>query len=998
MKIEIIRGKNLASLEGEFCLDFTEEPLRSAGLYSISGPTGSGKSTLLDAVCLALYANTPRVEKAKERGVSLRDVSDKTVSQNDPRLILRRGTASGFAEVEFIALNGERYRARWSISRARGKVDGPLQKVSYTLYNCTRNEEEKGTFTELLKRVVELSGLTFEQFTRSVLLAQNDFATFLKAEQSSKAELLEKLTGTEIYSRISKTIYAGYVRAEERLAKVQAQIQGIEILEDEQINEINAELQKCAGRISEMEKAEKDLNSLKEEEARLNVQHKELIDSKSKTEEQLRLSREKLIALDTNVKSASAEVENLEKDFETVRPQILKARELDAQLKSVVEAKKEADKRLGDCSEKLKKGEAHLLFQKKTETEKSRLLGELYEWKEKYKSKQNIAEQYPLLVVHLESAKALSDTCAKLSAEINQKQKAEIEARKLVAANLEKKEREQQSCVAVEKRISELEDILQKNNPDELDREIKEKMSAREKLLVEQASFATTGDIKKLRENLTEGKPCPVCGSLEHPYALPAQAVKMLELASAIAGMTESISALEKRKSEYRSVEKNAADLRKKFADLQKNILEYDNKINVNTQEIKSLKESLVSLNLRISEEKAKQEEQLLKADVLFGHKEWRESWLRNASGFQKTLESFVNDWKNKTDEITKTEQALDKLKAEIKAVEVGLLPELREQEKSAAAYSKEKSLEYENRKNERNSILGGKPADNVEKGYNDRIKERRNFITALKEENTNLQKQASSAEGVLKQLGVLIIEAERKIEENKKALEKWNEEFAVNSDSVPFAEELAALRQLKGEKEFRLRKNQENLLRIAGMKNDIEKAQLDYDRWAKLNDLAGSADGAKFRRIAQSYTLDILLNYANVQLRNLSRRYRLERIPDTLALQVIDKEMFDEIRSVHSLSGGESFLVSLALALGLSSLSSNRMKVESLFIDEGFGSLDAETLSVAMDALENLRTQGRKIGVISHVREMTERIPVQIQVIRSGNGRSEVKVLTTYN
>ena len=107
---------------------------------------------------------------------------------------------------------------------------------------------------------------------------------------------------------------------------------------------------------------------------------------------------------------------------------------------------------------------------------------------------------------------------------------------------------------------------------------------------------------------------------------------------------------------------------------------------------------------------------------------------------------------------------------------------------------------------------------------------------------------------------------------------------------------------------------------------------------------------------------------------------------------------MFDEIRSVHSLSGGESFLVSLALALGLSSLSSNRMKVESLFIDEGFGSLDAETLSVAMDALENLRTQGRKIGVISHVREMTERIPVQIQVIRSGNGRSEVKVLTTYN
>ena len=155
-------------------------------------------------------------------------------------------------------------------------------------------------------------------------------------------------------------------------------------------------------------------------------------------------------------------------------------------------------------------------------------------------------------------------------------------------------------------------------------------------------------------------------------------------------------------------------------------------------------------------------------------------------------------------------------------------------------------------------------------------------------------------------------------------------------------------------------------------------------ERWAKLNELAGSADGAKFRRIAQGYTLDVLLNYANVQLRQLSRRYRLERVPDTLALQVIDQDMCDEIRTVHSLSGGESFLVSLALALGLSSLSSNRMKVESLFIDEGF----------AMDALESLRTQGRKIGVISHVQEMTERIPVQIRVNRAGNGRSYLEVI----
>ena len=119
-----------------------------------------------------------------------------------------------------------------------------------------------------------------------------------------------------------------------------------------------------------------------------------------------------------------------------------------------------------------------------------------------------------------------------------------------------------------------------------------------------------------------------------------------------------------------------------------------------------------------------------------------------------------------------------------------------------------------------------------------------------------------------------------------------------------------------------------------------------------------------------------------------------MQRITDTLALQIVDLDMMGEVRSVHSLSGGESFLVSLALALGLSSLSSNRMNVESLFIDEGFGSLDMDTLRIAMDALERLQMQGRKIGVISHVAEMTERIPAQVQVVKTGSGRSKVQVM----
>ena len=172
-----------------------------------------------------------------------------------------------------------------------------------------------------------------------------------------------------------------------------------------------------------------------------------------------------------------------------------------------------------------------------------------------------------------------------------------------------------------------------------------------------------------------------------------------------------------------------------------------------------------------------------------------------------------------------------------------------------------------------------------------------------------------------------------------------------------------------------------------------IAQAYAEYQRWARLNTLIGSATGDTFRKIAQAYNLDLLVHHANVQLRQLVRRYRLKRGGSMLGLLVMDTEMGDELRSVHSLSGGETFLVSLALALGLASMASSTLKIESLFIDEGFGSLDPESLQLAMDALDGLQAQGRKVAVISHVQEMHERIPVQIQVRRQGNGLSTLEV-----
>ena len=174
-------------------------------------------------------------------------------------------------------------------------------------------------------------------------------------------------------------------------------------------------------------------------------------------------------------------------------------------------------------------------------------------------------------------------------------------------------------------------------------------------------------------------------------------------------------------------------------------------------------------------------------------------------------------------------------------------------------------------------------------------------------------------------------------------------------------------------------------------LRSKIEKQSSDAYVWSQLGELIGSADGKKFRNFAQQLTLDILLNHANLHLQTLTRRYCVQRIHDSLGLLVVDQDMGDEVRSVHSLSGGESFLLSLALALGLASLSSHKVQVQSLFIDEGFGSLDAESLGIAMDALDNLQSQGRKVGVISHLQELTERISVRVQVQRLAAGVSKI-------
>lgn len=205
---------------------------------------------------------------------------------------------------------------------------------------------------------------------------------------------------------------------------------------------------------------------------------------------------------------------------------------------------------------------------------------------------------------------------------------------------------------------------------------------------------------------------------------------------------------------------------------------------------------------------------------------------------------------------------------------------------------------------------------------------------------------------------------------------------------------QLAEREQQRFELAHQLRQAEQNARQASALQSRFATQQAESDRWSALAELIGSANGARFRTFAQSLTLERLLGMANLHLEELAPRYQLQRVPGTdLALQVMDRDMGDEIRAVESLSGGESFLVSLALALGLSSLSSRQTQIGSLFIDEGFGTLDPDSLDTAIACLDSLQASGRQIGVISHVPTLVERIGVQIRVLALGGGESRVEV-----
>lgn len=983
MKILAIRLKNLASIEGIFEVDFLKEPLCSAGIFAISGPTGAGKSTILDALCLALYDKTPRFAASGEN-LYLADVGDSQVNQSDVKNILRRGTGEGFAEVDFLGVTGHRYRSHWRVRRARSKPTGSLQAQFMQVFDLDAEEELQGTKTELLNQLVALVGLTYEQFTRTVLLAQNDFATFLKSREAVKAELLEKLTGTEIYSRISREVYSRCKQAEELLNQLKRTVSMIEILPEEEWQALQKEKERLK------EEREKGTKALAELNAQLNVfrslQAVQEQRAAKQSEEAREEERRKLLI--EGLFQQTEQFAHFRKQCEALQPDLRKARDLDIRIDALTATFKQAEqswqtvgKQTQSQEEKVKAGEVklHTLCEElakqittegKPESMQALLSSVERQLSESELELSGLQQANDKRVVSLDGfgVSSLSEEkneIARLQTQLlNARQqmldwqKAEKEAERLEALLAEQRTRHEQE----EKQETTLSEQLKAED-------VRLKTMQR---VYENARTTLAKDVKALRGQLIEGEACPVCGSVEHPYVTE-------PVADALFHNIEQ---------EFRAATEEYQKSNNRLVALKQDI-----------RHIVELEQQTAAQLLAMREEaKAKlpsteEERQPAYFDTQFARLQEKQQAL-DARLQEYTL--LYKEWKSEDEQIKKLRARYNVLHENMNEARL-LLQQSTADKEQLTAYRQTEAMERErfeavsnelNRwRAERAALLKGKSIDEAEAAMQKREKEMNESLERARKEVEAAQTLISGLQGEIKQLSATIAELAKQTNDIESA-EQLTREIADRQAANQENERLLSVAEARSLQQV------QNKARLEAIGKELEEKQSVAACWGKLNKLIGSADGTKFKVIAQSYTLNLLLLHANKHLSYLSKRYKLQQVPGTLALQVIDCDMCDEIRTIYSLSGGESFLISLALALGLSSLSSNNLKVESLFIDEGFGSLDADSLRTAMEALEQLQMQGRKIGVISHVQEMSERITVQVQLHKAVNGKSVISVV----
>lgn len=1235
MRILAIRGQNLASLAGTFEIPLDQPPLSDTGLFAITGATGSGKSTLLDALCLALYDQTPRFTGRSQVRITVNSDAENpdTLSTSDARHILRRGCGQGFAEVDFLGVDDHSYRARWSVRRARNQPEGKFQKPEMSLLRLDGDQSLGSHKKEETKALIEEKlGLNFDQFCRSVLLAQGDFAAFLKAEPDARAALLERMTGTEIYKLISIQTHEHFSEAKRKWQSLQDQLGHIQVLDEDarlalesQEAELKVQLQNSETRKQVLQhafnwyqtqaklqtaltEAQQQLQQrqtqwqeqepLRQELALLNKVQPlrdlfeqrgsvaaKISDSKaaiSKLETQLEqadtaLKRSKTVRDDAEQKrkreqliwdSAQADLEQaqqLDSRIEHLHTDLASRKQqhdqLNDQLRTDDGQLEQLRQRIDDLKQSLQDGEtwqqehahwcalerdaAHWLAQiEALDTTRKQLRAAQDQAQEQQGLKQQLQDQQQQLLdafdQEQQKIQKLQEQRDQLQAQLDQQ---DLQALQQEIDQTQAQLENTQAAIAWHKDWQQLQaektriDQEQQSQQVALDqaRETEAQQVDERKQVAAQLDEArrslerlqATQDLASKRHLLQADQPCPLCGATEHPYAQETsplddllqqqrqrvvaldEQVRQIDKALGRAQETQehcdgALFKLEQQAASYaqriqdhqgqalsewqqgelsdwqaahadlneslqskRQAQRQREGQRQQFDQLGRQIQQLQTPLQGKSQQIQQL-QTKAALAQQQAEQATEQAAQLAAtlpkqleafAPVLSDedHKQLE------AGTFAETAQQRIATVRQKQQDLASAKADLDKTERDL-AVVTSARGKTAEQLEGIDVQMKALQGDFDQLKQQRHSMLRqlmpevgsqdlitvascksklqaaikqaeaaldqatkqGEAAHMVQQQRRGQLDAEKRLLAereqALQQSETKLQTKLERIEmeesqvqellrrapewlaeqlGRVDQLQQQLQQSETIVAERLQQLQAHSESDApemeleaLQTQLAELEETMTAQRELEKEFHAQLSDDRKQRGRAAEHLQTLALAEAELNEWQALHDLIGSSDGKKFRKFAQSVTLDMLLQHANHHLDELTPRYRLQRVPDQeMAIQVIDTYMADEIRSVNSLSGGESFLVSLALALGLASLSSRGSQIGSLFIDEGFGTLDAETLEIALSALDALQASGRQVGIISHVVGIAERIGVRIVMERTGQDASRPRI-----